>query len=180
MALQGFSKKTLNGNWYEQRLAIEQTYQRKPDMKLKREKEPDINCLSSSGLPAPLGSIYRKPKQETTGLIPDDGFRELKTTAQQEIQKPAVHTRKEKPILRMINKYNIGELNLVDRPVNAPETGFGAVIHRHDASYAARSFRTETRDNFGERAKQSPAEATATFQKASKTQAGGNLRPGEQ
>jgi len=40
----------------------------------KREKEADINCLTSSGLPAPLGTINRKPKQETAHLIPDDGF----------------------------------------------------------------------------------------------------------
>jgi len=44
------------------------------DLEQKREKEPDINCLTSSGLPAPLGTINRKPKQETFGLIPDDGF----------------------------------------------------------------------------------------------------------
>ena len=43
--------------------------------------------------------------------------RELKTTNAQEIQNPKVHVRKEKPVLRMINKYNIAELSLVDRPV---------------------------------------------------------------
>lgn len=78
--MQHFSNKTLNENWYEERLAIEQTYQKKPDLKIKRAKESDINCLTSSGLPAPLGTFHRKPKQETFGLIPDDGFRELKTT----------------------------------------------------------------------------------------------------
>lgn len=50
-------------------------------------------------------------------MICDDGFRELKTTNAQEIQNPKVHVRKEKPVLRMINKYNIAELSLVDRPV---------------------------------------------------------------
>ena len=39
-----------------------------------RDKEQDLNCLTSSGLPKPLGSIKRVPKQNTTGLIPDDGF----------------------------------------------------------------------------------------------------------
>mmetsp|Transcript_24603 Transcript_24603/g.28974 ORF Transcript_24603/g.28974 Transcript_24603/m.28974 type:complete len:80 (-) Transcript_24603:729-968(-) len=78
--MQHFSNRTLNENWYEQRLAIEQPYQRDPEKRIKREREPDINCLTSSGLPAPLGSINRKPKQETFCLIPDDGFRELKTT----------------------------------------------------------------------------------------------------
>lgn len=82
-------------NWYELRLAHEQTYQKHPDKKLvsaysisrfppvlilqfplqkRRAHEPDINCLSSSGIPAPLGRFHRKPKQETEHLICDDGF----------------------------------------------------------------------------------------------------------
>ena len=39
-----------------------------------RDKEQDLNCLTSSGLPKPLGCISRLPKQNTTGIIPDDGF----------------------------------------------------------------------------------------------------------
>ena len=77
--------------------------------------------------------------------------RELKTTNQQEIQNPKVHVRKEKPVLRMINKYNIAELSLVDRPVQTTHSGFGAVIPRHEQGHDARYFRTEHRDNFGER-----------------------------
>ena len=59
--------------------------------------------------------------------------------------------RKEKPVLRMINKYNIAELSLVDRPVHATDTGFGSVIPRHVSSHDARYFHTENRDNFGEK-----------------------------
>ena len=50
-------------------------------------------------------------------MIPDDGFRELLTMNQDRMKNPAVHVKKEKPVLRMINKYNIAELSLVDRPV---------------------------------------------------------------
>ena len=39
-----------------------------------REKEADLNCLTSSGLPKPLGAIKRVPKHDSTGIIPDDGF----------------------------------------------------------------------------------------------------------
>lgn len=71
--------------------------------------------------------------------------------------------RKEKPVLRMINKYNIAELSLVDRPVQTTASGFGAVIPRHEATHDQRYFRTEHRDNFGERGPQAPADATAEF-----------------
>ena len=43
-------------------------------MKKIREKEADINCLSSTGLPKPLGSIARAPRPDTKEVIPDDGF----------------------------------------------------------------------------------------------------------
>ena len=39
-----------------------------------REKENDINCLLSTGVPKALATINRRPKQYTKELIPDDGF----------------------------------------------------------------------------------------------------------
>lgn len=64
-----FSNVTLNDNWYENRLLTKQPYQIHPDKKVKRIKEADLNCLTSSGLPAPLGVYHRKPKQETAHLV---------------------------------------------------------------------------------------------------------------
>jgi hypothetical protein len=71
-----------------------------------RQKEADINCLNSSGIPQPLGRIQRLHKWDTTGIIPDDKFvslkssltlfqREMGTTNQQEVQNPKVHHVKE-------------------------------------------------------------------------------------
>ena len=79
----------------------------------------------------------------------------------------------------MINKYNIAELSLVDRPVQTTAQGFGAIIPRHDAGHEARYFRTENRDNFGERVQETPNQAAATFQQTQKTLAGGNPRAAE-
>ena len=89
-----------------------------------REKEADINCLTSSGLPKPLGAIARVPRPDTKEVIPDDGFvshidynrnqREMTTSTQNSMKNPAVHRIQERPVLRMINKYNIAELSLVE------------------------------------------------------------------
>lgn len=79
-------------------------------------------------MPEPLRRFNRKPKQETTCLIPDDGFRELTTTKSIHHQDPKVHVQKAKPILSMIHKYNIAELSLVDRPIESTKTGFGSVV----------------------------------------------------
>lgn len=56
----------------------------------------------------------------------------------------------------MINKYNIAELSLVDRPVQGTQTGFGAVINRHEGNHATRYFATENTDNYGEKIPQGP------------------------
>jgi hypothetical protein len=44
-----------------------------------RPFEISINCLNSTGLPRPLNRISRKPKHDTSELIPSDGFNEKKT-----------------------------------------------------------------------------------------------------
>jgi hypothetical protein len=44
----------------------------------------------------------------------------MKTIAQTELVNPKEHTIKEKPVLSMIHKYNIDELNLPDRSIKAP------------------------------------------------------------
>ena len=65
----------------------------------------------------PLGVYNRKPKQVTAQLVCDDGFRELKTMHQDSYQCPKVHAIQKKPVLSMINKYNIADLSLQNRPV---------------------------------------------------------------
>ena len=63
----------------------------------------------------------------------------------------------------MINKYNIAELSLVDRPVQTTQAGFGAVIPRHGVEENARYFATENRDNFGEKAAMDASQTVAKF-----------------
>ena len=48
------------------------------------------------------------------------------------MRNPIVHVNKQKPVLSMINKYNIAELSLVDRPVGGERCGFGSVIPHHE------------------------------------------------
>ena len=48
---------------------------------------------------------------------------------------PDVHRIKERPLLNMINKENLAELTLVDRPVNGPDTGFGTIVNKHKTGH---------------------------------------------
>jgi hypothetical protein len=89
-------------------------------------------------------------------------------------RKPASYAVTSKPVLRMINKYNIAELSLVDRPVEGAKTGFGSVVPRHEGNVHQRWFHTETRDNFGE---PKDFDMTATTRMRETKLAGANLRP---
>ena len=91
-----------------------------------------------------------------------------------------MHEQKMKPVLGMINKYNIAELSLVDRPCAGTKAGFGAVIVRHPDNHDARYFRTENRDNFGANAAKGPQETVTQFENTQKTLAGGQMRGWDQ
>ena len=49
----------------------------------------------------------------------------------------------------MINKYNIAELSLVDRPIGGTQTGFGAAINRFPPTHDQRNFNTTNNAFFG-------------------------------
>jgi len=77
----------------------------------------------------------------------------------------------------MINKYNIGDLSLANRPVQGTKEGFGAVIAHHPGHYGARRFNTESRDYFGQPAHGDPAATQAAFAKDQSHCGGGQTRP---
>ena len=49
----------------------------------------------------------------------------------------------------MINKYNIAELSLVDRPIGGTQTGFGAAINRFPPTHDQRNFNTTNNAFYG-------------------------------
>lgn len=79
----------------------------------------------------------------------------------------------------MINKYNISELNLVDRPVNATREGFGGILPLHERSHDRRYFATEYRSFYGEPHAETPAE-TLLKQQSRLRMAGTTARPFDQ
>lgn len=164
-----YSRGVLNDNWYEDRLAPDQPLRTRPDEKQMRQVEPDINCLNANGVPAPLKRIKRNHKWDTRDVIPNDGYKELKTINKTEIQHPEKSRVQEQPKLRMINKYNIAELSLVDRPVPGPKTGFGATIKRFDKDHGKPYFTSTNHDFYGKPKREDPVQ---TFYKTSHTNAG--------
>ena len=77
----------------------------------------------------------------------------------------------------MINKYNIAELSLVDRPIGGTQTGFGSIINRFPATHDQRSFNTTQGDFHGTNTLKSPEQTVTDFQALYNKQAGGNARP---
>jgi len=77
----------------------------------------------------------------------------------------------------MINKYNIADLSLQNRPVNGTAHGFGAVIHTHPNNHGQRYFATENRDNFGTTEKMDPSATQKKFESTQSRNSGGQHRP---
>ena len=167
-----YSKGVLNDNWYEQRIAPEQLLQTKPEIKTMRKVEADINMLNANGVPAPLKRIKRNHPWDTKDVIPNDGYKELNTINKTELAHPDKVKVNEKKKLRMINKYNIAELSLVNRPVSGPERGFGATVQRFDKDHDKAYFTTTNREFYGEPKKFNAAETTTNFVKAEGINAG--------
>lgn len=145
-----------------------------------RECEPHISTLNSTGIPAPLGSYHRKPKQVTKQLIIDDGFRVINTTNQQLMQNPKVHVTQPKFVIGMVNKSNMDDVpSLNDRTVGGPREGFGSLLPNHNRQHERRYFSTENRDFFG--APKPQSESQSLLQSAARMRmAGTTARPFDQ
>jgi hypothetical protein len=94
MSYLAYSNKTLVQNWYEDRLAPSQPSKQYPSELVTRQKEESISCLTAAGVPKPLSIWRRQQKWDTTGVVPDDGFREMYTIHKTEMPDPG-QTREE-------------------------------------------------------------------------------------
>ena len=88
MSYRSYNNKTLVQNWYEDRLAPSQVSKLYPSEMVTREKEESISCLTAAGIPKALNIWKRQQKWNTTGVVPDDGFREMYTINKTEIPDP--------------------------------------------------------------------------------------------
>jgi hypothetical protein len=167
-----YSRGVLNDNWYEDNKAPEQPLRSKPGEKFMRTVEPDINCLTSNGIPAPLKRIKRNHKWDTSDVIPNDGYKEMQTINKTEICNPAKNRIQEAPKLRMINKYNIAELSLVDRPILGPTHGFGATVKRFPKDHEKVHFNTTNHAFYGAPRREAPTETVSNFSKTFHTGSG--------
>lgn len=111
-----------------------------------RPFEIDISTLSSTGIPAPLGSYHRQPKQHTKGNVPDDGYHIMETTNARSYKDPVVHMERPKHVLSMIDNYNLEDLMMSHRPVRQKMEGFGTLIPKHERNHEQRYLSTEYRD----------------------------------
>lgn len=116
--------------------------------------------------------IKRNHKWDTTDVIPNDGYKETTTINKTEIVHPDKVRVVEKPKLRMINKYNIAELSLIDRPISGPERGFGATVKRFNKDHEKAYFNTTNHDHFGAPKRESPGETVEDFGKTQGINAG--------
>jgi len=79
MSCDGYNKNALMGNWYEERLAVPQPLRDEPDHRQAREEDEAISYIARNNLLMPLGRVGRAHAWNTSSVIANDGFREVKT-----------------------------------------------------------------------------------------------------
>jgi hypothetical protein len=144
--------KTLNDNWYEDRVQPEGSLTALGDInnKVVRPYETDIAYVGERY--DILTRIGRVPKRDSYAT-PNDGFDEKTCTSKSDFQPP--QSRKEfvakalvKP--RMITTSSVPEVCSEERrPIPGNDKGFRAVIDRHDANHGIRHWNTAFGDAMG-------------------------------
>jgi len=150
MAQQIYSLSTLNSNWFEDRhqpaggLTATSTLHRKAP----REYETDLAYVGERY--DVLSRISRMPQRESYAT-PNDGFNEKLRTSSVDFAHPKGRPGPKgstAPIL--ITTGNAPVCPPEQRPLPGPASGFGAAIHRHDATHDQRFWNTTHGDFFGE------------------------------
>ena len=150
--MQSYSKGTLNGNWLEERWAPEQACRKYNDERFKRGEEEALNSYNASGVPHALGRINRTYKWDTNGIIADDGFREMYTIKNTEMQHPErVRETNPRPHStcgpRMVNRKNLQQVLSTDRELPGYKSGWASRIPGEPAK--PREITTTTQTHFG-------------------------------
>lgn len=143
-----FGNKTLNDNWFEDRVAPKWE---KPETKL-RKVETDLGSIES-GRYEVLGRTTRKPHRPSYAT-PDYGTGSYKTSVTQD-QFPPPASRKEvfvpEPKARFINDVTISEVCTDGkRPVTGPFRGWRAPLPRHEEGHGKVFFEATSKRAFAE------------------------------
>lgn len=147
-----YSLRTLNDNWFEDRLQPAGASKGSGDMTQRsaRRVEHEIACIGERY--DTLARISRAPAK-TSYASPDDGFNQNQTLNQADYAHPrsrkeVVHNPPPKPVL--INTETIPEVCYEQRrPVPGKNKGFGAVLNRHEENHEQRFWNTTVEDTFG-------------------------------
>lgn len=148
-----YSPRTLNDNWFEDRLQAPGSITGIGDITKKetRRHEPEIAFIGERY--DVLTRIARIPQKDSYAT-PDDGFNDKLRTSSVDFAPP--RSRKEfvaKPPAQptFITTETVPEVCYEDRrPVPGSIRGFGAVLNRHEENHERRHWNTTQGDTFGE------------------------------
>jgi len=206
MTCEGFSKTALMGNWYEERLAVEQPQREQRDFRSTRETEDAISFISRKDLLMPLGKMSRIHPWNTSACTADDGFRDYKTM-NKTVYDPkllknfqgygdcrpvtkAIQDKKDYPEAHhsiqtsqatrfaLLDPNNLQRQgNEVTREVKQNITNFGSTFKKHDQDHERFWHLTTNQKVYGRRAETTPEEVIVKDGKLLTSFGGYNARP---
>eukprot|EP01017_Pseudomicrothorax_dubius_P028085 TRINITY_DN3314_c0_g1_i1.p1 TRINITY_DN3314_c0_g1~~TRINITY_DN3314_c0_g1_i1.p1 ORF type:complete len:330 (-),score=53.73 TRINITY_DN3314_c0_g1_i1:148-1137(-) len=201
-AMHGFNKGTLIGNWYEERVAVDQPVRVNPEMRNLRTNEESIAFIGKNNDLLPLGRVNRKLPWNTSGVIADYNYREQKTLKQIDYSidrlKNYYNNGDRRNIIKttgdlvarpegdvnvltsQVNDYkilrmdNIGEVIENPHPVKTFKSDFGSTLKRHDREHDRLYAMTSYNGAYSRPQKESAAETIKNIEKQLSKPAGFN------
>lgn len=155
-----YNMRTLNDNWFEDRLQPAGGLSATGSLHLRKSRAYETDMASIAEKFDVLGRISRMPARESYAT-PNDGFREVTKTSEDfahpRSRKEFVANPPKKPT--MLTTESVPEVSHEERrPLPGNSRGFGAVLNRHEEGHEQRFFNTTTGDFFGgERTRTLPA-----------------------
>ncbi|EAR91804.1 hypothetical protein TTHERM_00984980 (macronuclear) [Tetrahymena thermophila SB210] len=195
----GFSQNTLMGNWMEERLAPKQPFR---DITLKKLRETDnaISTYVDNGTLLPLRRLERNSAWQTKENIPNDNYKEFRTTNQTFFDKKllnnyfengdcrnitkTIQEKKDMPEINtitmmthksnsyhLVGRHNIKQLEK-ERTAKQNIGDFGSTLRKHDEMHSRFLDMTSYQQSFSRPLKQTPNDMQSKQQKEQNQPAG--------
>lgn len=157
-----YGTRTLNDNWYEDRVQPACSSVAVGDMpRVVRKYETDIAYI---GERYDVLTRLARVKQNESFATPDDGFREKLRTSTVDFAHPKSHKEfvsKPPSLAKFMTTETIPEVCFEERrPLPGNARGFGAVFNRHDDNHGIRYWNTTNDDCFGQGVRDKTLRAT--------------------
>lgn len=149
MAVGVYNRRTLNDNWFEDRLQPPENLSTTLTLDKKAARPVETDFAAAGGQRHELLSRISRMPPRRTYATPDDGYHERDSSYRKEFPQPLSRaTKGHQSAPALINTENAPVKGEEPRPLSGPASGFGAGINRHDERHHEKRYLSTTYGDF--------------------------------